>query len=148
MSSYKVIKFKGAELPEQYKAMVYSKFLRSLRYGNDYFKLIDKDAYFEVYHNYFNSLLSRPEAIIKLAVLSDDTDVVLGWALVEPNILHYVYVNKDYRKTGIGTYLVSDPFSVITHLTTIGVSIWASKYSSNPAKPNPVKPLVQFNPFS
>lgn len=147
-SSYKVITFPASALPEQYRPLLFSKFLRSLRYGNEYFKLIDKDAYFQVYHAYFNTLLWRPGSIVKLAVLSDDPDVVLGWSLTEPNKLHYVYVNKDSRKMGIGKELTKEPFNTITHLTTIGLSIWGNKFNNDPSRVMPTKTLVVFNPFA
>jgi len=136
-SSYKILKFKGSELPEQYRAMIYSKFLRSLRYGNEMFKLIDQEPYFKNYHSYIAALLRRPESIVKIAVLSDDSDVALGWALLEPNKLHYIYVNKDNRHIGIGKTLASEPFEVFSHITTIGLSIWPKMF-----------PKAKFDPFA
>jgi hypothetical protein len=136
MDSYTILKFKGTELPEQYHDLVFSKFLRSLRFGNKYFKLIDSDAYYKVYNAYFKTLIVRPEATISLAVLSDDHDVVLGWALQEPKKLHYVYVNKDGRRMKIATALV-EPFDVFTHLTMLGVAFWKNKHKK-----------AKFNPFA
>ncbi len=71
MSSYKIIKFKASEVPEQYHVMLESRFLRSLKNGNEYFKLIERKPYFLVYRAYFRTLLSRPDAVIRLAVLDD-----------------------------------------------------------------------------
>lgn len=154
-ATYKIITYPGAELPDQYRNLVLSKFLRSLRYGNEYFKLIDKNAYFTVYDAYFKTLLYRPNSVVRLAVLTDDPDVVLGWSLMEdshfpekPDKLHYVYVNNTHRKLGIGSELVKSGFQVVTHLTTIGSSIWASKFNSDPTKEVPDKTLVVFNPFA
>lgn len=135
--AYKIISFPGAILPETYKALVFSRFLRSLRFGNDYFKLIDSDSYYSVYHNYIHMLLNRPKTQIKFAVLSDDHENVLGFAIIEPGKLHYCHVHKDYRRSGIGSFLCSEPFQVITHITHIGASIWNNKF-----------PKVRFNPFS
>jgi len=146
--TYKIVTYKAVNLPPQYINLVLSKFLRSLRYGNEYFKLIDKNSYFSVYDAYFKVLMSRPEAIIKLAVLSDDEDVVLGWSLTEPNKLHYVYVNSTHRKLGIGKELTRESFNTITHLTTIGLSIWGNKYNNDPSREVPGKTLVVFNPFA
>lgn len=115
--------------------MIFSKWLRSLRFGNEYFKLIDSDSYYHSYHIYINQLLQRPSVFVHLAVLSDDHDVVLGFSVMELGVLHYVHVHKDQRKQGIGTNLAKD-FHTITHLTHIGVSIWNKKY-----------PKVRFNPF-
>lgn len=136
MDSYKVIKFNGSQIPKRYEALLYSKLMRSLRYGNEYFRLIVQRAYYDSYNTYIKSLLERPGVVVRLAVLSDDDDVVLGWSLMEGSTLHYVYVNREYRKTGIGTTLVAGGFDTFTHITNIGMSVWSKKY-----------PKAEFNPF-
>lgn len=135
-SSYKIISYKASAMPKSYWNMVLSKWLRSLRFGCDYMRIIDKDIYFKGYQIYIEQIFKRPEATIRLAVLSDDEDVVLGWAVYEGPRLHYIYVNRDFRKAGIGTALYSKDTEEISHVTTIGMSIWASK-----------KPHLKFNPF-
>lgn len=138
VSSYRIIFFPGAKLPESYKSVVFSRWLRSLRFGNDYFKLIDSDSYYPSYHGYIESLIAHPLCIISFAVLSDDEDVVLGWSVQRGNVLDYVHVQKDYRRNYISTALVNPTtISRITHLTKTGMSIWASKLSS-----------AKFNPFA
>ena len=136
MSEYKVIAYKGEKLPEQYRALVYSKWLRSLRYGNDYFRLIDSRSYFKVYHLFISKLLSQSDSVVHLAVLGDDYDVVLGFSVSRNNLLDYVHVHKDYRRTGIGTSLVPAGIDFITHITRQGMSFWNNR----------LKDAV-FNPF-
>jgi hypothetical protein len=135
-SSYSVLTYAGIHLPPQYRNLVFSRWLRSLRFGNDYFKLIDSDAYYENYHIYLNNLLIRKNVTVQLAVLSDDIDVVLGFSVSENNTLHYVHIHKDSRKRGIGRTLIPAQIDTITHITKIGMSIWGSKF-----------PLVKLNPF-
>jgi GNAT superfamily N-acetyltransferase len=135
-SSYTIINYLASNFPEAYKSLVFSKWLRSLRFGNDYFRLIDSDAYYTIYHKYIELLLNRPNTIIRFAVLSDDKDVVLGWSLIEGVTLHYVYVHKDNRKQGIGTNLISPELKYITHITKDGIAFWTSKL-----------PEAKFNPF-
>lgn len=117
--------------------MIFSKWLRSLKYGNDYFKLIHSDVYFEVYQKYIHALLTRPNAVVRIAVLSDDRDVALGWSLIEKGTLHYVHVSREQRNKGIGTSLVPGKISAISHLTKAGMSIWHNKL-----------PQAVFNPFA
>lgn len=81
-------------------------------------------------------LMTRPQAQVKLAVLDDDYDVVLGWALIEPDVLHYVYVNRENREIGIAKALLQNQFSEVTHLTNMGLKLWSTKL-----------PHVIFNPF-
>jgi GNAT superfamily N-acetyltransferase len=134
-ASYQIISYKAGALPKQYQAMVYSKWLRSLRYGNDYFRLIDGDAYFNAYHLYLENILAK--ASIRLSVLSDDRDVVLGFSVHRGSILDYIHVQKDYRKQGIGLALLPPDITIITHLTRKGMTFWSSKL-----------PKAKFNPFA
>lgn len=136
-ASYKIVPHLGYELPRQYQNMVYSKWLRSLRYGNDYFKLIDSAVYYDAYHRYIKTVLHRTNSIVRLAVLSDDMDVVLGFSISEKQILHYCHVHKDNRKQGIARSLVPFKVKAITHITKTGLSIWSSKL-----------PTAIFNPFA
>lgn len=139
MSAYKVISLHGSD-PSlgAYLSLIHSTFKRSLRYGNDWYKLIDKDCYYQAYNQVVTVLLSRPAALVRLAVLTDDPDTCLGWSLSEEKTLHYVFVkaNVGIRKLGIGTHLLPKEFNRITHLTRIGREIWQSKF-----------PEVVFNPF-
>jgi hypothetical protein len=137
MDSYKLIVYPCREIPDQYRNLLFSKFLTSLREGNDYFHLIDKEAYFGVYNAYFATLLDRPLSYVKLAVLTDEPDVVLGWALFEPRKLHYVYVHKVNRRIGVATELLKEPFEVCTHLTKMALEIWSDKHIE-----------TKFNPFA
>jgi GNAT superfamily N-acetyltransferase len=128
-ASYTVIVYQGGDIPHRYQSLVYSKWMRSLRYGNDYYRLIDKDAYFSTYEKIITALLHNRSAVLRLAVLSDDRDVVLGWSIVRTRtILDYVHVQKDFRKKGIATALVPKDVDTITHATHVAISIWASKF--------------------
>jgi GNAT superfamily N-acetyltransferase len=133
---YQVIAYMRARLPKTYEPMVYSKWLRSLRYGNDYFKLINQNAYYEAYHRYIEHILAHKDCWVRMAVLSDDTDTVLGWAVGRGTILDYVHVHRDYRRIGIASSLLPKDVSRITHVTKNGISFWTAKC-----------PEAVFNPF-
>lgn len=135
-ASYQVIMFPGEKLPEQYLNMILSKWLRSLRYGNDYFKLTDSDSYFLHYNVFIRKLLHTPETQVRIAALSDNHDVVLGWSVSRGPVLDYCHVHKDMRNKGIGAALIPKDTTTITHLTRIAMAIWQSKY-----------PSFIFNPF-
>jgi GNAT superfamily N-acetyltransferase len=137
LASYSVQVFSAHDLPPEFRNLIYSKWLRSLRYGNDYFKLIDPDAYYRAYQTYITYRLGQIDCVVRLAVLTDEPDVVLGFSLCHGNILEYVHVHKDHRRQGIGTKLVPGYIDTITHVTKIGLSIWGSKYSH-----------WKFNPFA
>lgn len=56
------------------------------------------------------AILARPDSVLRVACLPDDTDAILGWAALSANeapTLHYVYVRKDARKQGIARLLLA-----------------------------------------
>lgn len=132
--SYKIITYPGNQLPQDMRSLIIAPFLNSLRYGNDLFKLIDKNSYYSVYPKYIEALLRRDNSIIKTAALDDET--ILGWSLIENKTLHYIWVKKEVRRQGIGQSLLPKEFDVISHITNKGMNIWVSKY-----------PKVRFDPF-
>lgn len=127
MSSYSVVVYAGSNFPSCYLGMVYSKWLRSLRYGNDFFKLIDPEAYYDAYQQYISTILSREKCRVRLAVLTLEPDVVLGFSIHRDNVLDYIHVHRDNRRLGIGKHLIPNGIDTITHLTRTGMSIWGSK---------------------
>ncbi len=116
--------YSGPVLPDTYLNYVKSKWLRSFRYGNDYMKLTDAAAYFCAYEAHISNILKRPKTKVRLAVLSDDPDVALGFSVTSEHVLHYVYVGLDYRRQGIGRSLVPKGIEEFTHLTKIGMTLW------------------------
>jgi GNAT superfamily N-acetyltransferase len=72
---------------------------------------------------------------VRLAVLSDDRDVVLGFSVSREDILDYVHVHKDMRKQGVATSLIPKDIKIITHLTKTALLVWP-KYEN-----------ITFNPF-
>lgn len=123
MSSYTVFQCPVEKL-DPYRAMIFAKWLRSLRTGNDYFRLVHPEAFYVAYSRYIQAILNRSDVAILLAALTDDPDVVLGFSVSRGTVLEYVHVNKDFRRLGIGRMLVPDQIDTITHLTRTGLSIW------------------------
>ncbi len=136
-TGYKIITKKGRDISQSIMNLILAKWMRSLKRGNDYFKLADSDSYYAAYELYIKSILNYFNTEIELAVLSDDEDVVLGFCVHQGPILHYVFVQKDLRSQGIARSLINFPVEIITHLTKIGLSIWNNKL-----------PNAKFNPFA
>ncbi len=130
----KIKSYKACDLPKDLRNLVIAPFLNSLRYGNDLFRLIDKDAYFYSYGKFVESLLKRPEAIIRLALLNDNT--AIGWCLYENKVVHYLWVKQEVRRQGIGRSLLPKEFDTISHITNKGINVWVNKF-----------PSVKFDPF-
>lgn len=136
VATYTVMAYSAQKLPKDYHGLIFSKWLRSLRYGNDLFRLIEPEGYYRTYNKVIANLLERPETMVRLAVLTDDPDVVLGFSVSRNETLDYVYVNKDYRRLGVAKQLVPRSTKVVTHITKTALTIWGSKYKE-----------WKFNPF-
>jgi len=142
--AYIITTYSGRGLPKEYRNLIYSKWLRSLRYGNDLLKMVDSKAFYSYHNALIDDLLLKPDTHVRIASLEDDTDVVLGFCVARPDdtecIIDYVYVNRDMRKQGIGNSLLpvgpSGP-AVFTHATKTGMTIAKTKYPTwgyNPYK--------------
>lgn len=56
------------------------------------------------------AILARPDTVLRVACLPDDTDAILGWAVLKtgtPLTLTYVYVRSEARKQGIARVLLA-----------------------------------------
>lgn len=122
--SYSIISFPAAKLPEQYTALVFSKWLRSLRHGNPVCGKIPSAIYYEKYHLFIENLMKKPDAIIKMGVLTDDHDVVLGFSMSREDVLDYVHVHRDYRKNGISSQLIPNNTTTFSHFTLTWLKVW------------------------
>ncbi len=76
---------------------------------------------------------------MRLAVLSDDPDVVLGFSVSREDVLDYVYVHKDQRRLGIARKLLPPHFTTFSHITLTAMEIWHK---------NPKYKQLKFNPFA
>lgn len=135
--SYTILSFPSSKLPEQYTALIYSRWLRSLRFGNNLFKKIDSDQYYKHYHSFIEVLLAKPDSVTRLAVLSDDHDVVLGFAVYREDVLDYVHVGADYRLIGIATKLMPIGITTFTHITLTVIGVWPNHETYKHLKFNP-----------
>lgn len=137
MNTYSIVSYPAKQLPIAYQSLILSKWLRSLRFGNPLFKDIDSTAFYRQYQIYLEHILSKPDCIIKLASLTGDPDVVLGFAVSREDVLDYIWVHKDNRKLGIATKLFPLGISAFTHLTTTAINIWRNNLKYEKLKFNP-----------
>lgn len=107
---------------KNYEAFVFQTWLRTYRRFNHHLKEIPEKLYFEHYKRILQNILARPHAVIALAVLPDDFDVILGWAIYEDQTLHYVFTKADCqaRLKGIAKSLIPENINQVSHLTSFG----------------------------
>lgn len=108
---------------------------KGLRYGNDWFELIEKSAYDVNYTKAINHILDLVLTEVKIACLKDSPDVILGYSVYTSNKLHYAFTRRAWRNIGIFKSLVPKNVDTVTHVTDAGRAI-LKKY-----------PSIKFNPF-
>lgn len=138
-STYSVLAYPSAKLPETYVALVFARWLRSFRAGNPFLKKASPAEYYKHYHKHIEMLLSKPDSTVRLAVLSDDHDVVLGFSVAREDVLDYVHVQKDHRRQGIAKMLIPQGITTMSHSTHLSVGIWQN---------NPKYKHLKLNPFA
>jgi hypothetical protein len=116
-------------------SFIFATWLKGLRYGNDWFGLIEPTAYHAHYHAVIEAILTNPAVTVKVACLKEDSDVVLGYAIYNKKTLHWVHVKKAWRSAGLAKSLVPADVDTVTHINKVGVSMLA------------LRPHVRFNPF-
>lgn len=63
----------------------------------------DADQFYKNASAFIASMVNQGE--VRIAYLSDDPDMLLGWALLIGTRLEFVYVKIEYRREGIGRLL-------------------------------------------
>jgi GNAT superfamily N-acetyltransferase len=94
-------------------ALVFSSWLRSMPPARD----VSRDVHFRGQHALIEAILARPGALLRVACVPDDPEVILGWACVEhaphdasghPSLVHFAYVKDAFRRRGIARALLAD----------------------------------------
>lgn len=135
--SYSIISCQGNELPTRYQAVVFSKWLRSLRNGNELFKATSSNDYYTHYHQFIERLLQKPDSLVRFAVLTENHDIVLAFSVSREDVLDYLYVQPEQRGQKLSTQLIPMKITAFTHMTKMWLPIWQSKYKD-----------WKFNPFA
>lgn len=62
-----------------------------------------------------------------MACLEDEPDVVLGYVVASPGVVHWIFVKKAWRELGIARKLFPQEITRVSHLTKVG-EILMKKY--------------------
>lgn len=110
------------------KDFIINSWLANNYYGNWFYNCMKEFYYNEEYHKYITKLLFKPETQLEMAVLADDPEMILGYAVFAKDVLYYIYVKLDYRGQGIATLLLKDKnIKYVTNQSKIGRSITKKK---------------------
>lgn len=111
---------------------IYSTWLQGLYYGNDWFKQIDQETYFDFYNKIIRQLLFKKSAKIKVAALKEDPDVLIGYSVWRESTLDWVFVKPAWRRLGIAKRLIPENIAKCTHMTKIGKSLKPKEWEFDP----------------
>jgi predicted GNAT family acetyltransferase len=113
---------------------IYSTWLKSLRYGNSWYRTIDKDAYFTKYKQAITRILQA--STITIVCFKDEPEVILGYSvhmdLGESTLLHWVYVKRSWRGMGFASLLVPANTSTVSHITGLGSKLMPKHWKFDP----------------
>jgi GNAT superfamily N-acetyltransferase len=96
--------FKIQTFQSDHHSFVVDSWLRSLR--DACYRDVDADIFYPEVRVRVHSLLKRPGVSVRVAVKDDDPDTYVGWAAVEGDVLHYVYVKQEARRLGVAKTLL------------------------------------------
>lgn len=88
----------------------------------DLMREIPLEIFIPSYKKVMDSILER-DIDVEVACLEDDPDVILGYAITEYQILHWIFVKDVWRGQGIGKMLFHEGITHCTNLTLIGRSL-------------------------
>lgn len=116
----------------------------SYKAGSTFAEHVAPKIYFAFHHALIDTILKRKSTLIKVAVATDQQDVIYGYAIFEQlhdyNIFHYIYIKRPFHGFNICDLLLSSaPFEIksdvfCSHLTKKGLKL-LNKY------------FMQYNPY-
>lgn len=100
------------------KNFIYSTWLKGMYYGS-WCKEIEKGRFFENYPRVLDRIIG--DATVIIACLNSDKSVVIGYAVVRPGQLDYIFVKDAWRKQGIASSILKGlALTTYTHTTELG----------------------------
>lgn len=86
--------------------------LKSHKHSGHGMKRVHPAAYYRHHHPLVEAILSRG-ARVRVATPAGDDETILGYAVSEPGVLHYVYVKLPFRRFGIAMRLIGEMHSEV-----------------------------------
>lgn len=111
-------------VPADYNFII-STWLKGLRYGNEWFGMIEQKTYYEHQHMVIEKILEDPGTNIKVACLKADPEVILAYSILrkDDTVLDWTFCKSAWRGIGLAKSLVPLTVKTVTHVTKSGVSI-------------------------
>jgi len=105
--------------PKTDAPLIYSTWRNALWYGDK--NNVDSDEFYAQATREIKKILETSQ--VRIACLSDDHDLIVGYSVMTGSNIEFVYVKLDYREKGIGALLVKGFTKISTPRTKIGWAI-------------------------
>lgn len=105
-------------------SFIYSTWLQSFHYDS-WAKQVQKSVFFDNYKRVIDKILLNAD--VDVACVNDQPNVILGYIVTEPGILHYCFVKEAFRSFGIAKDLFAGRFenqALVTHKTRTATPIF------------------------
>lgn len=91
-------------------------------------KDVPQDIYFSYQPKVIANIMHREASSAFVVMANDDSDVLIGHMVIEPDTLHYIYVKRAFNRLGVSSFLLdASPFRIAgafaTHITNSGKSL-------------------------
>lgn len=117
---------------------LYSTWLNSYRCDSKIGKSTKKSVYFGEYYSVVDSILEKAKTLI--ACLSEEPNVIVGFLVFEPQVLHYCFTKESFRGLGVARSLYDRAFG--------GAGALFHTHKTRQAEPILEKlPALTYNPF-
>ena len=112
-------------------SFIYASWLNSYRNDSYIGMSVRKTIFYREYQTIIDSILGRGKVIV--AVKPDETNIIYGYIIYEPKVLHYVFVKEAFRRLGICKELLRAAGSpqTATHKTR-STEFLDTKFTYNP----------------
>lgn len=98
-------------------SFIYQTWLKSYKHDSAFGKSVRTSIFFPRYRTILDTLLAKADVLV--ACHPDNSDIILGYMVSEPLVLHYAFVKESFRRLGVAKalYEASGMPLVLSHRT-------------------------------
>jgi hypothetical protein len=94
-------------------SFIYSTWLKSFKHDSMLGKSLRTGVFFENYREVIDHILS--ESTVLIACLPEDSNVIIGYLVFQPNIIHYAFIKESFRRLSVCRQLITNAKLDINH---------------------------------
>lgn len=87
-------------------SFIYSTWSRGQYHGYSPHSVINKQVFFKEYSKITSNILKHPSTHVYITCLPDAEDIILGYVVIQNNVLHWIYVKQAWRNKGISKLML------------------------------------------